>query len=137
MLAAQVLAEGFDTPALRQAAGCSRRDDPRDARAGFGRARTRNSAPGCPPGGCRAGAGRVRRPGTARRCGVRRRVPPGGLEAGHLDDAIYPGLPDGRRDLVLMCFPLGTGRYAESGGEERLPPAARALAARPPAASVR
>lgn len=37
MPAAQVLAEGFDTPALCQAAGCSRRDDPRDVRAEFGR----------------------------------------------------------------------------------------------------
>jgi len=36
MLAARMLAEGHDTPALRRAAGCSRRDDPRDMRQAFG-----------------------------------------------------------------------------------------------------
>jgi hypothetical protein len=38
MLAARMLAEGGDTPALRRAAGYSRRDDPRDIREEFGQA---------------------------------------------------------------------------------------------------
>jgi hypothetical protein len=38
MLAARMLAEGHDTPALRWAAGCSRRDGPRDIREEFGQA---------------------------------------------------------------------------------------------------
>lgn len=38
MVAAQLLAEGHDSPALRQAAGYSRSDDPRDIREEFGHA---------------------------------------------------------------------------------------------------
>ena len=36
MLAARMLAEGHDTPAVRRAAGFGRRDDPRDIRQEFG-----------------------------------------------------------------------------------------------------
>ena len=38
MLAARMLAEGHDTPALRRAAGLGRRDDPRGIRQEFGQA---------------------------------------------------------------------------------------------------
>jgi hypothetical protein len=38
MLAARMLAEGHDMPALRRAAGFGRRDDPRDIRQEFGQA---------------------------------------------------------------------------------------------------
>jgi hypothetical protein len=37
-----------------------------------------------------------------------------------LDEAIYPGLPDDLKDLVLMCFLLSTEHYADSGSDERL-----------------
>jgi hypothetical protein len=130
MLAARMLAEGHDTPALRRAAGCSRRDDPRDVREEFAQALDELGAWLADRGAAELAAGislaRALLSGALTIAGCSRRV----LGTWDLDDVIYPGLPDDLKDLVLMCFLRGTEHYAPSGGDERLLAAARALAAR-------
>jgi hypothetical protein len=130
MLAAQMLAEGHDAPALRRAAGYSRRDDPRDIRQEFGQALEELGAwlPDCGAAELAAGmclahallSGAL----TVVECSRR------ALGTWDFDDVIYPGLPGDLKDLVLMCHLLGTEHYAPNGGDERLLAAARALAAR-------
>lgn len=130
MVAAQLLAEGHDSPALRQAAGYSRSDDPRDIREEFGRALEElgawlpsRDAAELAAGGCLARAllgGALTIPECSRRA----------LGIWGLDDVIYPGLADDLKDFVLMCFLYGTEHYSASGGDDRLLAAARALAAR-------
>jgi hypothetical protein len=130
MLAARMLAEGHDTPALRRAAGFARDDDPRDVReefqhalaelgvwipdrdaaelaAGISLARELLSG-GLPIAEC---AGRA--------CGI-----------WDFDDVIYPRLPGDLMELVLMCWLHGGEEYDVNGGDERLLAAARALASR-------
>lgn len=130
MLAARMLAEGHDTPALRRAAGYSRRDDPRDIREEFAQALDELGAWLADRGAAELAAGislaRALLSGALTIAGCSRRV----LGTWDLDDVIYPGLPDDLKDLVLMCFLRGTEHYAPSGGDERLLAAARALAAR-------
>ena len=130
MLAARMLAEGHDTPALRRAAGYGRRDDPRDIRQEFGQALEELGAWLPDRGAAELAAG----------ISLARALLSGGLTIAEcsrralgiwdLDDVIYPGLPDDLKDLALMCHLLGTEYYAPSGGDERLLEAASALAAR-------
>jgi hypothetical protein len=128
MLAARMLAEGHDTPALRRAAGCSRRDDPRDIRQEFGQALDELGARLPDRGAAELAAGtslaRALLSGalTIAECSSR------ALEIWDFDDIIYPGLPGDLKDLALMCHLLGSEHYAPSGGDERLLAAARALA---------
>jgi len=128
MLAAQMLAEGHDAPALRRAAGYSRRDDPRDIRQEFGQALEELGAwlPG--PRRRRAGSRHVPGARTAQRRPDGRRVFP--LGTGHL------GLR--RRHLPGTAgWPQGPGanvppaRHRALRSEwRRRAAAARALAAR-------
>ena len=130
MLAARMLAEGHDAPALRRAAGCSRHDDPRDIRQEFGQALEELGA--CLPdrGAAELAAGiclaRALLSGALTIAECSRRA----LGTWDFDAVIYPGLPVELKDLVLMCHLLGTEHYAPSGGDERLLAAARALADR-------
>jgi len=130
MLAAQMLAEGHDAPALRRAAGYSRRDDPRDIRQEFGQALEELGAWLPDRGAAELAAGislacaLLSGALTVAECSRR------ALGTWDFDDVIYPGLPGDLKDLVLMCHLLGTEHYAPNGGDERLLAAARALAAR-------
>ena len=130
MLAAQMLAEGHDSPALRRAAGYSRRDDPRDIREEFADALDELGArlPDRDAAELAVGVSLARAllSGALTIAECSSRV----LGVWDLDEAIYQGLPADLKDLVLMCFLLGTEHYADSGGDERLMAAARALAAR-------
>jgi len=130
MLAARMLAEGHDTPALRRAAGLGRRDDPRDIRQEFGQALDELGAwlPDRAAAGLAAGISLARAllSSALTIAGCSRRA----RDIWDLDHVIYPGLPDDLKDLVLMCHLIGTEHYAPSGGDERLLAAARALAAR-------
>jgi hypothetical protein len=130
MLAARMLAEGHDTPALRWAAGCSRRDGPRDIREEFGQALDELGAWRPDRGAAELAAGislaRAVLSGALTIAGCSRRA----LGIWDFDDVIYPGLPGDLKDLVLMCFLHGTEHYAPSGGDERLLAAARALVGR-------
>jgi hypothetical protein len=116
--------------ALRRAAGYSRRDDPRDIRQEFSHALEElgawlpdRRAAELAAGICLA---RALLSGALTMAGCSRRA----LGIWDFDAVVYPGLPGDLRDLVLMCFLLGTEHYAPSGADERLLAAARALAAR-------
>lgn len=130
MLAARMLAEGHDTPALRRAAGYSRRDDPRDVRQEFGQALEELGAWLPDRGAAELAAdiclARVLLSGALTVAGCSHRA----LGIWDFDDVIYAGLPGDLKDLVLMCHLPGTEHYAPNGGDERLLAAARALAAR-------
>jgi hypothetical protein len=117
-----MLAQEQDTPALRRAAGYSRRDDPRGIRQELSRALQELGAwlPG--RGDWRLARAAQRRPGD-HRCSRRA---PGIWDFDVVTDS---GLPGDLRDQVLMCSLLGTGHYAPSGGDEGLLGVARALAA--------
>lgn len=130
MLAAQMLAEGHDTPALRQTAGYTRHDDPRDIREEFGRALDELGTwlPGRAAAELAAGTclARALLSGTLTIAECSRRA--SGLWG--FREVISGGLPDHLKDLVLMCFLHDTEHYDANGGDERLLAAARALAAR-------
>jgi hypothetical protein len=130
VLAARMLAEGHDTPALRLAAGFARDDDPRDVREAFGRVLGELGAwlPG--RGAAELAAG----------ISLARGLLSGGLPVAEcsgrargiwdFDDVIYPVLPGDLEELVLMCWLHSGEEYDVNGGDERLLAAARALAAR-------
>jgi hypothetical protein len=130
MLAARMLADGHDTPALRQVAGLTRRDDPRDIRDEFQHALAELGVwiPDRDAAELAAGISLAR-----------------GLVSGELpiaecadrvcdiwefDEVTCAGLPDDLADLVLMCWLLGDEYYVLKGGDGRLLAAARALASR-------
>ena len=104
MLAARMLAEGQDTPALRRAAGYSRRDDPRDIREEFGQALDElgTRLPDRSAAELAAGTSLARAllSGALTIAACSRRV----LGTWDLDDVIYPGLAGDLKDLVLMCY---------------------------------
>jgi hypothetical protein len=129
-LAARMLAQGHDTPALRRAAGRAGDDDPGDVREEFGHALAELG---------------VRIPGrTAAELAdgifLTRALLSGGLSIAECSgrvcgiwdsgDVIYPGLRGDLEELVLMCWLHGGEEYGVNGGDERLLAAARALAAR-------
>lgn len=132
MLAAWMLAEGHDVPALRRAARHSRRDDPHDIRQEFGQALEELGAWLPDRGAAELAAGiclaRALLSGAVTVAECSRRA----LGTWDFDDVIYPGLPGNLKDLVLMCHPLGTEHYAHNGGDERLQPAPSPPAAAEP-----
>lgn len=99
MLAAQMLAEGHDAPALRRAAGYSRRDDPRDIRQEFGQALEELGAWLPDRGAAELAAGMCLAHAllsgalTVAECSRR------ALGTWDFDDVIYPGLPGDLKDL--------------------------------------
>jgi len=130
VLAARMLAEGHDTPALRRAAGFARDDDPRDVREEFGHALAELGVRVPDRSAAELAAG----------ISLARGLLSGGLSIAEcsgracriwdFDDVIYPGLPGDLEELVLMCWLHGGEEYDVNGGGERLLAAARALAAR-------
>jgi hypothetical protein len=132
MLAARLLAEGHDSPALREAAGLSARNDPRDIRSAFCAALGELGAwlPDMAAAQVRVGvaaardlvAGRISIEECARRvCNV-----------WEFDDAIHHALPNDIDELVAMCWVFPGDDYDANGGNDRLLSAARTVASRNP-----
>ena len=129
-IATDMLMEGYDSPALREVAGLSARDDPRDIRDAFQQALVelnvwlpdRQSA---------------QRHATAAIAGALTR---GKLTASQtearicrvwtFDEWLYDQVPADLGDLVSLCWMRGSDHYAERGGDERLIAAAATVAAR-------
>lgn len=130
MLAARMLAEGHDTPALRRVAGLGRGDAPPDIREEFGRALAELGVWIPDRGAAELAVG----------ISLARELLNGGLSIAEcsaracsvwdFDDVIYPHLPDDLEELVLMCWLYSGEEYDVNGGDKRLLAAARALAAR-------
>jgi hypothetical protein len=130
MLAASLLADGHDSPALRQTAGFPATDDPRDIRSAFCAALGELGAwlPDMAAAQIRVGvaaakdlvAGRVSIQECARRV----------CDVWEFDDVIYHALPDDIDELVAMCWVFPGDEYDANGGDDRLLSAARTVASR-------
>jgi len=128
VLAARLLAEGHDSPALRHAAALAAGDDPATIRSVFeqalaelgiwipDRAAAEQAAAASPARALLEG-----KLSTAECARKVRRI-------WDFDDVIYPVLPPSVEELVLMCWLHGGEEYDTNGGDKRLLAAARALA---------
>lgn len=129
VLAAQLLAEGHDSPALREAATLGPGDDAETIRGLFQQALAQLGV-WIPD---RAAAEHAAAVSLARalldselstaECARQvRRI-------WDFDDVIYPVLPPSTEELVFMCWLHGDDEYDANGGDQRLLTAARMLAA--------
>jgi hypothetical protein len=129
-IATNMLMEGYDSPALREVAGLSARDDPRDIRDSFQQALAELNV--WLPDRLAA-----QRHATA--------VIAGDLSSGQLtasqtenricrvwtfDEWLYDQVPADLEDFVSLCWLRGSDHYAERGGDERLIAIAATIAAR-------
>jgi hypothetical protein len=129
-LAARLLADGHDTPAVRDAAAMTARDDPRDVRDAF-RAALEDLGRWVPdfPTAQLHACSRAARELLAGRASIEqcaRRI----RAVCDFDEVIYRALPADLDELVLMSWLLPGAEYDATGGDDRLLRAARAVAAR-------
>jgi hypothetical protein len=128
MLAAQLLADGHDSPALRQAAALASGDHPATIRRTLEQALADLGAWVPDRAAAEQSAARS----------LARALLDGSLSATdsarqvrrvrEFDDVIYPVLPPDVEEFVLMCWLHGSEEYERNGGDDRLQSAARALA---------
>jgi hypothetical protein len=129
MIAAHLLADGYDTPSLREAAGFGANDDPRDIRDAFRQALAelgvwlpdRTTAYAQLSRGLAAAviSGEISVDECARRL----------CASVELDEVIYHALPATAETFARMCWLHGSELYDDNGGEQQLLAAAAALAA--------
>jgi hypothetical protein len=128
-IAAELLAGGYDTPALGEAAGLAASGDPREIREVFQEALVQLGVwiPGHEHALAREGRRMARDLATGRismtECAARiRRI-------WDLDEVIYHELPTDMEEFVLLCHLRGAGDiYDDRGGDERLLAAATSAA---------
>jgi hypothetical protein len=130
MIAAVLLSDGYDSPALREVAGLGRHDDPRDVRSAFQQALIELDA--WLPDRIAAYVHISRSvaaailSGEASMHACTRRI----CEVIEFDEVIYHALPPALEDFARMCWLYGSGDlYEENGGHRRLIETAAALAA--------
>ena len=130
MIAAVLLSDGYDSPALREVAGLGRHDDPRDVRSAFQQALIELNAwfPDRIAAYARIGRSVASAvlSSDASTGACTRRI----CEVIELDEVIYHALPPTLEDFARMCWLYGSGDlYEENGGDRRLIETAAALAA--------
>ncbi len=125
MLAARLLVDGHDNPALRQATSITAKDDPRDIREALNELCVwipdRSTAQ--LHLGVQAARDLVVGRISIEECGRRVR------DIWEFDDLIYRTLPADLDELVSMCWVFGE-EYDRNGGDHRLLAAAQAVAER-------
>ncbi|HEX5120587.1 MAG TPA: hypothetical protein VFW65_35860 [Pseudonocardiaceae bacterium] len=129
MIAARLLADGFDSPALRDVAGLGAGDDPRDVRSAFRQALVELGAWLPDLTAAYLSLGRA----------LANAIVSGeaGLDevAAHirtvmeLDEVIHQPMPDTLFEFLLLCWLHGDECYEDNGGDRRLIAAATELAA--------
>ena len=130
MIAAVLLSDGYDSPALREVAGLGRHDDPRDVRSTFQQALIElntwfpDRIAAYAHIGWSVAAALLSGQASVDAC--TRRI----CQVIELDEVIYHALPPTLEDFATMCWLYGSGDvYEENGGDCRLIETAAALAA--------